>query len=47
MNALEAKEYGLVDDILGGSEDIVQVRNGEIVVPEIGDAVKEEKNGAK
>ncbi len=40
MNALEAKEYGLVDELLGDSSDVVQVRNGEIVVPDLN------KNGA-
>ena len=35
MNALEAKEYGLVDELLGDTSDIVQVRNGEILVPQI------------
>jgi hypothetical protein len=40
MNALEAKEYGMVDELLGDSSDVVQVRNGEIVVPDLS------KNGA-
>lgn len=35
MNALEAKEYGLVDELLGDTSDIVQVRNGEIIVPQL------------
>jgi ATP-dependent Clp protease protease subunit len=35
MNALEAKEYGLVDELLGDTSDIVQVRNGEILVPQL------------
>jgi ATP-dependent Clp protease protease subunit len=35
MNAIEAKEYGLVDELLGDTSDIVQVRNGEILVPQL------------
>jgi hypothetical protein len=35
MNALEAQEYGLVDELLGDTSDIVQVRNGEILVPQL------------
>lgn len=34
MNAIEAKAYGLVDDVLGDVSDIVQIKDGEIVVPE-------------
>lgn len=34
MNAIEAKEYGLVDDVIGGIGDIVQIKNGEIIVPD-------------
>lgn len=33
MNALEAKEYGLVDEVLGNTSDIVMVQEGDIVVP--------------
>jgi ATP-dependent Clp protease protease subunit len=33
MSAMEAKEYGLVDDVLGDTTDIVYVKNGEVVVP--------------
>jgi ATP-dependent Clp protease protease subunit len=33
MSTLEAKEYGLVDEVLGDVSDIVMVKNGEIVVP--------------
>ncbi len=33
MNALDAKEYGLVDEVLGDTSDIVIVDDGEIVVP--------------
>ena len=33
MNALEAKEYGLVDEVLGDTTDIVVVKDGNIVVP--------------
>jgi ATP-dependent Clp protease protease subunit len=40
MNAIEAKEYGLVDDVLGNTGDIVQIKNGEIIVPDFA------KNGA-
>lgn len=35
MNALDAKEYGLVDEVLGDTSDIVIVDDGEIVVPAI------------
>lgn len=35
MNAMEAKEYGMVDEVLGDTTDIVRVSNGDIVVPEI------------
>ncbi|MCC6166478.1 MAG: ATP-dependent Clp protease proteolytic subunit [Caldilineaceae bacterium] len=34
MNAIEAKDYGLVDEVVGGTGDIVQIRNGEIIVPD-------------
>ena len=44
MNALEAKAYGLVDELLGDTSDIVQVINGEIVVPQLTDNIK--SNGA-
>ena len=33
MDALEAKEYGLVDQVLGDTEHIVSVRDGAIHVP--------------
>jgi ATP-dependent Clp protease protease subunit len=33
MNALEAKEYGLVDEVLGDTTDVVVVKDGNIVVP--------------
>jgi ATP-dependent Clp protease, protease subunit len=33
MNALEAKEYGLVDEIPGDTSDVVRLLNGEVVVP--------------
>ena len=35
MNALEAKEYGLVDEVVGDVTDVVQIKNGEILVPQI------------
>ena len=35
MNALEAKEYGLVDEVLGDTSDIVRVESGEIIVPSL------------
>lgn len=35
MDSIEAKEYGLVDEVLGDTDDIVRIKNGEIVVPEI------------
>ncbi len=34
MNAIEAQEYGLVDEVLGDTSDIVLVQDGDIVVPE-------------
>ena len=33
MDALEAKEYGLVDQVLGDTDHIVSVRDGTIHVP--------------
>jgi hypothetical protein len=33
MNALEAREYGLVDDVLGDSSDIVSMVDGHPQVP--------------
>lgn len=33
MSALEAKEYGLVDEVLGDISDIVTVKDGDIQVP--------------
>lgn len=33
MSALEAQEYGLVDEVLGDVSDIVTVRDGDIQVP--------------
>ena len=44
MNALEAKEYGLVDEVLGDTTDVVMVEGGEIVVP-VPDA-DDSQNGA-
>lgn len=35
MDALEAKEYGLVDQVLGDTEHIVSVRDGTIHVPDL------------
>ena len=35
MSAIEAKTYGLVDEVLGDISDIVVVENGEIKVPEL------------
>jgi ATP-dependent Clp protease protease subunit len=48
MNVVEAKEYGLVDEVLGNEDDIVQVRDGEIVVPSLnGSDETESSNGSK
>ena len=48
MNVLEAKEYGLVDEVLGSEDDIVQIKDGEIQVPSLnGDEKPEESNGSK
>ncbi len=48
MNALEAREYGLVDEILGKEDDIVQVVDGNIVVPELpNDDEPKNTDGAK
>jgi ATP-dependent Clp protease protease subunit len=33
MNAIEAKEYGLVDEVLGDTKDVVTVEDGEIKMP--------------
>jgi ATP-dependent Clp protease protease subunit len=35
MDALEARDYGLVDEVLGDTTDIVVVKDGEIVVPSL------------
>ncbi len=43
MNAIDAKNYGLVDEVLGDVSNIVTVENGEIRVPS-GD---NSKNGAQ
>ena len=47
MNAIEAKEYGLVDDVLGDSSDIVSVVDGQLKVPNQNgtEAVAEEAGG--
>ncbi|MEZ4712676.1 MAG: ATP-dependent Clp protease proteolytic subunit [Caldilineaceae bacterium] len=42
MNAVEAKEYGLVDDVLGDTDDIVILDSDELKVRTIQD-----KNGSK
>ncbi len=34
MNALEAKEFGLVDEVLGDTSDIIGVKDGQIHLPE-------------
>ena len=49
MDVVEAKEYGLVDEVLGNEDDIVRVENGSIVVPEMpaDDDEPEKSNGAK
>ena len=49
MDVLEAKEYGLVDEILGSEDDIVRVDDGSIFVPETpsDDDESEKSNGAK
>ncbi len=47
MNALEAREYGLVDEILGAEDDIVRVVDGTIVVPDMPESEEAENtNGA-
>ncbi len=33
MSAIEARDYGLVDEVLGDTSDIVTVKDGEIKVP--------------
>ncbi len=33
MNALEAKEYGLVDEVLGDTTDVVRLEGNDVVVP--------------
>jgi len=33
MNAIEAQEYGLVDEVLGDTKDVVTVKDGEIKMP--------------
>lgn len=44
MNVVEAKEYGLVDEVLGSEDDIVQIKNGEIVVPSMNGEKKPAKS---
>ncbi len=34
MNALEAKEFGLVDEVLGDTSDIIGVKDGQVHLPE-------------
>jgi ATP-dependent Clp protease protease subunit len=34
MNSLEAKEFGLIDEVLGDTSDIVAVVDGQVKVPE-------------
>lgn len=46
MDALEAKEYGLVDDVLGDTTDVVSVRNGAVTLPSKNGATPETPNGA-
>jgi ATP-dependent Clp protease protease subunit len=47
MNAIEAREFGLVDDVLGDSSDIVSVVDGQLKVPNPNgtEAVAEEAGG--
>src|SRR5690606_18885995 len=33
MQALEAREFGLVDEVLGDTSDIVQIVDGQVQVP--------------
>jgi hypothetical protein len=39
MNAVEAKAYGLIDDVLGDTSDVVRLENGEFnvhfIVPQL------------
>ena len=35
MNALEAKEFGLIDDVLGDANDVIAVEDGRIKLPSI------------
>ena len=38
MDALEAKTYGLVDDVLGNTEHIVSIKDGTVTVPSVNGA---------
>lgn len=40
MNAIEAQEFGLVDDVLGDSSDIVSIVDGQLRVPQNGSGKK-------
>ncbi len=33
MNALDAKDYGLVDEVLGDTSDVIRIEGNDIVVP--------------
>ena len=48
MNAIEAREFGLVDDVLGDSSDIVSMVDGQLKVPNQNgtEAVAEEAGAA-
>lgn len=48
MDVLEAKEYGFVDEILGNEDDIVQIKDNQVLIPDMnGDEKPEKTNGAK
>lgn len=44
MDALEAKEYGLVDDVLGNTEHVVSVRDGVVHVPSLNGSAPEDED---
>ncbi len=47
MNALEAKEFGLVDEVLGDTSDIIGVKDGQIHLPDSNGTEKAAEGGKK
>ncbi len=47
MDAIEAQEYGLVDEVLGDVSDVVSVRDGAVRLPPLSEGSKESSEGPK